>query len=92
MRKKLRILLIAVVAIVALLVAVPFLIPVNKFRPIMSRPHRKRWAAKFPSATEPLADLRFADRQGPFHRRRSKFSPSPFLTAKSLSVGVEISP
>src|SRR5882724_5187377 len=93
MGKKLRILLIAVVVIVVLLVAVPFLIPVNKFRPTIEQTASDALGRKVSvgdlslsliSGSLTAKDLSIGD--------DPKFSPSPFLTAKSLSVGVEMVP
>src|SRR5882672_10805079 len=93
MGKKLRILLIAIVVIVVLLVAAPFLIPVNKFRPTIEQTASDALGRKVSvgdlslsliSGSLTAKDLSIGD--------DPKFSPSPFLTAKSLSVGVEIMP
>lgn len=93
MGKKLRILLIAIVVIVVLLVAAPFLIPVNKFRPTIEQTASDALGRKVSvgdlslsliSGSLTAKDLSIGD--------DSKFSPSPFLTAKSLSVGVEMVP
>jgi len=51
MGKKLRILLIAIVVIVVLLVAAPFLIPVNKFRPLSNKLPSDALGRKSRSAT-----------------------------------------
>ncbi|HLZ11496.1 MAG TPA: AsmA family protein [Candidatus Acidoferrum sp.] len=93
MGKKLRILLIAVVVIVVLLVAVPFLIPVNKFRPTIEQTASSALGRKVT-----VGDLSLSLLSGSITAKDlsvgddPKFSPSPFLTAKSLSVGVEIFP
>jgi AsmA protein len=93
MGKKLRILLIAVAVIVVLLVAIPFLIPVNKFRPTIEQTASDALGRKVSvgdlslsliSGSLTAKDLSIGD--------DPKFSPSPFLTAKSLSVGVEVLP
>jgi len=93
MGKKLRILLIAIVVIVVLLVAAPFLIPVNKFRPTIEQTASDALGRKVSvgdlslsliSGSLTAKDLSIGD--------DPKFSPSPFLTAKSLSVGVEMIP
>ena len=93
MGKKLRILLIAIVVIVVLLVAVPFLIPVNKFRPTIEQTASDALGRKVS-----VGDLSLSLISGSITAKDlsvgddPKFSPSPFLTAKSLSVGVEIFP
>src|SRR5437667_1050849 len=93
MGKKLRILLIAVIVIVALLVAVPFLIPVDKFRPMIEQTASDALGRKIS-----VGDLSLSLISGSLTARDlsvgddPKFSPSPFLTAKSFSVGVEIFP
>src|SRR5882724_3073099 len=93
MGKKLRILLIAVVVIVVLLVAVPFLIPVNKFRPTIEQTASDALGRKVS-----VGDLSLSLLSGSLTAKDlsvgddPKFSPSPFLTAQSLSVGVEVLP
>ena len=93
MGKKLRILLIAVIVIVALLVAVPFLIPVDKFRPMIEQTASDALGRKIS-----VGDLSLSLISGSLTARDlsigddPKFSPSPFLMAKSFSVGVEIFP
>jgi len=93
MGKKLRILLIVVVVIVVLLVAVPFLIPVNKFRPTIEQTASDALGRKVS-----VGDLSLSLLSGSLTAKDlsvgddPKFSPSPFLTAKSLSVGVEMIP
>src|SRR6266436_4583487 len=93
MGKKLRILFISVVVIVVLLVAVPFLIPVNKFRPTIEQTASDALGRKVS-----VGDLSLSLLSGSLTAKDlsvgddPKFSPSPFLTAKSLSVGVEVLP
>lgn len=93
MGRKLRILLIAVVVIVVLLLIAPFLIPVNKFRPTIEQTASESLGRKVE-----LGDLSLSLFTGSLTAKNlaiaddPKFSPSPFLTAKSLSVGVEIMP
>lgn len=93
MGKTLRIVIIAVVAIVVVLLVVPFLIPVNKFKPTIEEKASAALGRKVQVGDLSLSlitgsltatDLSIGD--------DPKFSPSPFLTAKSLSVGVEIMP
>jgi len=93
MGKRFRILLIAVVVLVVLLVAVPFLIPVNKFRPTIEQTASNALGRKVS-----VGDLSLSLLSGSLTAKDlsvgddPKFSPSPFLTAKSLSVGVEVLP
>ena len=93
MGKKLRILLIAIVVIVVLLIAVPLLIPVNKFRPTIEQTASDALGRKVS-----VGDLSLSLLSGSLTAKDlsvgddPKFSPSPFLTAKSLSVGVEVLP
>jgi len=93
MGKKLRILIIAVVAVVVILLIAPFLIPVNSFRPTIEQKASEALGRKVE-----LGDLSLSLITGSLTAKNlsigddPKFSPSPFLTAKSLSVGVEIFP
>ncbi|HLK04434.1 MAG TPA: AsmA family protein [Candidatus Acidoferrum sp.] len=93
MGRKLRILLIAVVAVVVLLLVAPFLIPVNSFRPTIEETASKSLGRKVE-----LGDLSLSILSGSITAKNlvisddPKFSPSPFLTAKSLGVGVELMP
>ncbi|MBS1841298.1 MAG: AsmA family protein [Acidobacteria bacterium] len=93
MGKTLRIVIIAVVAIVVILLAAPFLIPVNKFKPTIEEKASAALGRKVQVGDLSLSlisgslgaqDLSIGD--------DPKFSTSPFLTAKSLDVGVEIMP
>ena len=93
MGRKLKILLILVVALVVLLLVAPFLIPVNKFRPTIEQTASESLGRKVE-----VGDLSLSLLTGSLTAKNlaiaddPKFSPSPFLTAKSLSVGVEIMP
>ncbi|HWZ96698.1 MAG TPA: AsmA family protein [Candidatus Dormibacteraeota bacterium] len=93
MGKTLRIALIAVVVIVVILLIAPFLIPVNKFRPTIEEKASEALGRKVE-----VGDLSLSLLTGSLTAKNlsigddPKFSPSPFLTAKSLSVGVEIMP
>lgn len=93
MGRKLRILLIAIVAVVVLLLVAPFLIPVNSFRPTIEETASKSLGRKVQ-----LGDLSLSILSGSITAKNlvisddPKFSPSPFLTAKSLGVGVELMP
>jgi len=93
MGKNLRIVVIAVVAIVVILLVAPFLIPVNKFKPTIEEKASAALGRKVQ-----VGDLSLSLMTGSLTAKDlsigddPKFSPSPFLTAKSLSVGVEIMP
>jgi len=93
MSKTLRYIIIAVVAVVALLLIAPFLIPVNKFKPTIEEQASAALGRKVQ-----VGDLGLSLIRGSLTAKDlsvgddPKFSASPFLTAKSLSVGVEIMP
>jgi len=93
MSRTLRNILIAVGVLVVILIAAPFLIPVNHFRPTIEEKASAALGRKVQVGDLSLSllggaltakDLSIGD--------DAKFSPSPFLTAKSLSVGVEMMP
>src|SRR5215472_11710609 len=93
MSRTLRNILIAVGVLVIILIAAPFLIPVNHFRPTIEEKASAALGRKVQVGDLSLSllggaltakDLSIGD--------DAKFSPSPFLTAKSLSVGVEMMP
>lgn len=93
MNRTLRILGIILVVVIVLLVIVPFLIPVNKFRPTIEQK-----ASQALGRQVQLGDLSLSLFSGSLAAENlsiaddPKFSSSPFLTAKSLKVGVEILP
>src|ERR1043166_9455365 len=93
MSRSLRNILIAVGVLVVLLIITPFLIPVNRFRPTIEEKASAALGRKVQVGDLSLSllggaltakDLSIGD--------DSTFSPSPFVTAKSLSVGVEMMP
>jgi AsmA protein len=93
MSKTLRIILVVVAVVVVLLLVAPFLIPVNQFRPTIEEKASAALGRKVQVGNLSLSliggslsaeDLSIGD--------DPKFSPTPFLTAKSLKVGVEIFP
>jgi AsmA protein len=93
MNKTLRIILIVVGVVVVLLLIAPFLIPVNQFRPTIEDKASAALGRKVEVGNLSLSliggsisaeNLSIGD--------DPKFSSSPFLTAKSLKVGVEIMP
>ena len=93
MSRTLRNILIGVGVLIVLLIVVPFLIPVNQFRPTIEE---KASAAL--SRKVQVGDLSLSLLGGALSAKDlsigddPKLSPSPFLSAKSLSVGVEIMP
>ena len=93
MKRPLRIVAIVVVVLLLLVVIVPFLIPVDKFRPTIEEKASQALGRKVQ-----LGDLSFSLLGGSLSAENlsvgddPKFSTSPFLTAKSLKVGVEIMP
>jgi len=93
MNKALRVILIVVGVLVVLLLIAPFLIPVNQFRPTIEEKASAALGRKVQ-----LGDLSLSLISGSLSAENlsigddPKFSSSPFLTAKSLKVGVEILP
>src|SRR5580698_11526910 len=93
MNRTLRIAAIVVVAFIVLLVIAPFLIPVDKFRPTIEEK-----ASQALGRQVQLGSLSLSLITGSLSAENlsigddPKFSTSPFLTAKSLKVGVEILP
>jgi AsmA protein len=93
MSRTLRNILIAVGILVVILIVVPFLIPVNRFRPTIEEKASASLGRKVQ-----IGDLSLSLLGGALTAKDlsigddPKFSPSPFLTAKSLSVGVEMMP
>ena len=93
MKKALKIVLIVVGVLIVLVLVVPFLIPVNQFRPTIE----EKASAALDRKVE-LGNLSLSLISGSLSADNisigddPKFSSSPFLTAKSLNVGVEILP
>jgi AsmA protein len=93
MNKTLRNILIVVGVLVVLILIVPFLIPVNQFRPTIEEKASAALGRKVQ-----LGNLSLSLISGSLSAEElsigddPKFSSSPFLTAKSLKVGVEILP
>ena len=93
MGSKLRVVLIVVGVLVVLILIVPFLIPVNQFRPTIE----EKASAALGRKVE-LGDLSLSLISGSLSAENlsigddPKFSSAPFLTAKSLKVGVELMP
>jgi AsmA protein len=93
MRRALRVILVIVVVLVVLVLVAPFLIPVNQFRPTIEQKASAALGRKVDVGnlslslfTGSLAADNLAIADDP------KFSSSPFLTAKSIKVGVELFP
>jgi AsmA protein len=93
MRRSLRVLLVVIVVLVVLVLVAPFLIPVNQFRPTIEEKASAALGRKVEVGNLSLSlftgslaadNLSIAD--------DPKFSNSPFLTAKSIKVGVELVP
>jgi len=93
MKKALKIVLIVVGVLIVLALVVPFLIPVNQFRPTIEEKASAALGRKVQLGNMSLSLL-----SGSLSADNisigddPKFSSSPFLTAKSLKVGVEILP
>jgi AsmA protein len=93
MKSKLKWIGIAVVAILAILVVVPFLIPINKFKPTIESKASEALGRKVQLGNLSLSlltgsvgieDVSVSD--------DPKFNSGPFLTAKTVKVGVEMIP
>src|SRR5437879_13381083 len=93
MNKTLKIVLIAVGVLVVVVLVATFVIPVNQFRPIIEGKASAALGRKvqlgnislsFFSGSLSAENLAIGD--------DPKFSSAPFLTAKSLNVGVEMMP
>jgi len=93
MGSKLRVVLIVIGVLVVLILIVPFLIPVNQFRPTIEEKASAALGRKVQ-----LGDLSLSLLSGSLSAENlsigddPKFSSAPFLTAKSLKVGVELMP
>jgi|HubBroStandDraft_6_1064221.scaffolds.fasta_scaffold93550_1 AsmA protein len=93
MKRSLRIVAIVVVVFIVILVIVPFLIPVDKFRPTIEEK-----ASQALGRQVQVGGLSLSLLSGSLSAENlsvgddPKFGTSPFLTAKSLKVGVEIFP
>jgi AsmA protein len=93
MSRKLKWVAIAIVALLVILIVLPFLIPVNKFRPTIEAKATEALGRKVE-----LGNLRLSILGGSLGidaisiADDPKFSKGPFLTAKSVKVGVEMMP
>jgi AsmA protein len=93
MSRTLRYILIGVGVLILLLIVVPFFIPVNQFKPTIEEKASAALGRKVQLGNLSLSLLHGAlTAQDLSVGDDPKFSPSPFLTAKSVSVGVEIMP
>ena len=93
MGSKLRVVLIVVGVLIVLILITPFLIPVNQFRPTIEEKASAALGRKVQ-----LGDLSLSLLSGSLSAENlsigddPKFSSAPFLTARSLKVGVELIP
>jgi len=93
MKRTLRIIAIVVVVLIVLVVVAPFLIPVDKFRPTIEEKASQALGRKVE-----LGNLSLSLLSGSLSAESisigddPKFSTSPFLTAKSVKVGVDLMP
>ena len=93
MGSKLRVVLIVVGVLIVLILITPFLIPVNQFRPTIEEKASAALGRKVQ-----LGDLSLSLLSGSLSAENlsigddPKFSSAPFLTARSLKVGVELMP
>src|SRR6266567_4475419 len=93
MNKTLKIVLIVVGVLVILVLVAPFLIPVNEFRPTIEQKASAALGRKVQLGNLSLSLLTGSLAAGNLSIGDDpKFSASPFLTAQSLKVGVEIMP
>jgi AsmA protein len=93
MRRKISIILAAVGVLIVVLIVLPFLIPVNQFRPTIEQKASAALGRKVA-----LGNLSFSLLGGSLSAEDlsiaedAKFGQSQFFTAKSLKVGVELLP
>ena len=93
MKRALRIVAVIVVVLLLIVVIAPFLIPVDKFRPTIEEKASQALGRKVE-----LGNLSLSLISGSLSAESisigddPKFSTSPFLTAKSFKVGVEVMP
>ena len=93
MKRFIRIALIVLAVVIVVLIVLPFVVPVNQFRPTIENEASAAIGRKVQ-----LGNLSFSLLRGSVSAEDlsiaddPKFSSSPFLTAKALRVGVEIMP
>jgi AsmA protein len=93
MKRTLRIVAIVVVILIVIVVVAPFLIPVDKFRPTIEEKASQALGRKVEMGNLSLSLLSGSiSAESISIGDDPKFSSSPFLTAKSLKVGVELMP
>jgi AsmA protein len=93
MNKTLKIALIVVGVLIVLVLVAPFLIPVNQFRPTIEEKASVALGRKVELGNLSLSLLSgLLSADNVTIGDDPKFSTSPFLTAKSLNVGVEMMP
>jgi AsmA protein len=93
MKRALRYILIAVVVLLVLLLLLPFVIPVNQFRPVIESEASQAVGRQVQFGNLSLSILRGSlTAENLSIADDPKFSSAPFLTAKSLRVGVELMP
>jgi AsmA protein len=93
MHRRLRLVLIIAGVLALLVIVTPFLIPVGKFKPMMEEKASAALGRKVQLGTLSLSLLGGSVRAGNLSIGDDpKFSPSPFMTAKSVKVGVKLLP
>jgi AsmA protein len=93
MKKALKIVLIVVGVLVVVVLVAPFLIPVNQFRPIIEEKASAVLGRKVQLGNISLSLISGSlSAENLYIGDDPKFSSAPFLTAKSLNVGVEMMP
>jgi len=93
MNRKLRLVLMIVAVLVLILVIAPFLIPVNQFRPTIEQKASTALGREVKLGNLSLSLIGGSlSAEGFSIGDDPKFNQSPFLTAKSVKVGVELLP
>lgn len=92
MNRKLRNILIAVGIVILILVIVPFLIPVNQFKPTIEAKASAALGRQVQMGNLSLSLTGSLSAENLVVGDDPKFSPSPFLTAKGVRVGVAMMP
>lgn len=93
MKKTLKWIGIAIVALILILVVLPFLIPINKFRPTIEQKASEALGRKVTVGNLSLSLLRGSLGMDDLSISDDpKFNSGPFLTAKNVRVGVEMMP
>jgi AsmA protein len=93
MKRAIRYALIALAVIIVILIVVPFVVPVDRFRPTIESEASAAVGRKVQIGSLSFSLLHSAvSAENLSIADDPKFSSSPFLTAKSLNVGVEIMP